>query len=309
MIESQFNRKNLQTTILLTLVGLASLCLSSFRWPDFLIGIGVFLVAAAVFLLGYSAWLKRITVLGDGLEVRSVLLPFWKRFYRFAEFDYSELSHTRQGEVLRLVKDGRRVVCISSFLYQNYESLWQSVAVKDKEQFSSRDTAEVVSEYKWARIYIAGGFFGLLTLLMALMPLVECWEGKEVTWGQILFALLGTLFFATLFLGVLFPCQHITVWRGQIDVHRLLWPFQVKHYRLADFDGCYYVTVKDDHFGFKEDEMWWLVKNNKVVIDMQEDVYRNFEALKNAMQANFLGRLELTTIQTLKYSLGKKIPL
>ena len=55
--------------------------------------------------------------------------------------------------------------------------------------------------------------------------------------------------------------------------------------------------------------MRWLVKNGKVVIDMQEDVYRNFEALKNATQTNFLGQLELTTIQIMKYSLGKKIQL
>jgi hypothetical protein len=69
------------------------------------------------------------------------------------------------------------------------------------------------------------------------------------------------------------------------------------------------VTAKHDYFGFKEDEMRWLVKNGKVVIDMQEDVYRNFEALKNATQTNFLGQLELTTIQIMKYSLGKKIQL
>lgn len=309
MIESQFNRKNLQATILLALVGLAPLCFSSFRRLDILIGVGVFLGSTVVFLLGYGAWLKRITVLSDGLEVKSVLLPFWKRFYRFAEFDYSELCHTRQGEVLRLIKDGRRVVSVSSFLYQNYECIWQSIAVKGKEQFSVRDTAEVVSEYKLSRIYIAGGFFGLLTFLMALMPLGQYWEGKDVTWGLILFSLLGALFFGTLFLGVLFPCQRITVWQGQIDVRRLLWPFRVKHYQLADFDGCYYVTAKHDYFGFKEDEMRWLVKNGKVVIDMQEDVYRNFEALKNATQTNFLGQLELTTIQIMKYSLGKKIQL
>ena len=310
MIESQFNRKNLQATILLALVGLAPLCFSSFRRLDILIGIGVFLVATVVFLLGYGAWLKRITVLSDGLEVKSVLLPFWKRFYRFAEFDYSETSSTRNGEVLRLIKDGRRVISISSSLYQNFEQLCHAIAVKEKEPFQMRDPAEVVSEFN--RLHLYGSLvFGLFSVvLMALMPYGQYVSGKEVKLGLILFSLFGVFFFGGLLLAYLFPYQHITVWHGQVDVRRLLWPFQVKHYLLTDFDGCYYVTVKSNgQLGSKDEEMRWFTKNGKVVLDIEEGIYRNFEALKNAMRTNFLGRLELTTTQAMKYGLGKKIQL
>ena len=55
--------------------------------------------------------------------------------------------------------------------------------------------------------------------------------------------------------------------------------------------------------------MRWFTKNGKVVLDIEEGIYRNFEALKNAMRTNFLGRLELTTTQAMKYGLGKKIQL
>ena len=117
-------------------------------------------------------------------------------------------------------------------------------------------------------------------------------------------------FFGGLLLAYLFPYQHITVWHGQVDVRRLLWPFQVKHYLLTDFDGCYYVTVKSNgQLGSKDEEMRWFTKNGKVVLDIEEGIYRNFEALKNAMRTNFLGRLELTTTQAMKYGLGKKIQL
>ena len=294
---------------MLILLGIAPVCFSSFRLSALLVSLGIYLVVVVLFLLGFSAWLKRITVLSDGLELKSVLLPSWKRFYRFAEFDYSEISHTHQGDVLRLIKDGQRVVSIPSILYQNYDRICQSIAVKDKGQFQMRDTAEVVSEFSMSRIFVSGGFFGLMALLMALMPLGWYWSGKDVDSGIILFSLLGALFFGVLFLVVLFPCQRITVWRGQIDVRRLLWPFQVKHYRLADFDGCYYVTVKNDQFSLKDEEMRWLVRDGKVVIDMEEDVYRNFEALKNATRTKFLGRLELSSFQAMKYNFGKTIRL
>ena len=59
----------------------------------------------------------------------------------------------------------------------------------------------------------------------------------------------------------------------------------------------------------KEDRTEMLTKNGKVVLDIEEGTYRNFEALKNAMRTNFLGRLELTTTQAMKYGLGKKIQL
>ena len=72
---------------MLILLGIAPVCFSSFRLSALLVSLGIYLVVVILFLLGFSAWLKRITVLSDGLELKSGLLPSWKRFYRFAEFD------------------------------------------------------------------------------------------------------------------------------------------------------------------------------------------------------------------------------
>ena len=120
MITSCFNRRYLSSTLIgiplgiLTLAGISSLKTSALI-ATVLVTAGFSLVG----ILGYLCWLRRITIVSDGIETQSVLLPFWRRYYRFAEFDYSETSSTRNGEVLRLIKDGRRVISISSSLYQN----------------------------------------------------------------------------------------------------------------------------------------------------------------------------------------------
>ena len=127
---------------------------------------------------------------------------------------------------------------------------------------------------------------------------------------MILFSIFGTLFFGGLMLTYLFSYQNITVWRGQVEVRRLLWPFRVKYYLLDDFDGCYDVIIKSDgQMGSKDEELRWLVKNEKVVLEIGEREYRTFEALRNATRIQLLGRLELSYIQAMKYSLGKTIQL
>lgn len=311
MLTSRFNRRSLCGTLIGIPLGILALAgFSSFKTTVLVVTLLVAALFSLAGILGYLCWLRRVTVLADGIEMQSVLLPFWKRYYRFAEFDYSETAHTRNGDVLRLIKDGRRVVTISSSLYQNYEQLKQTIAVKGKEQFQIRDNAEVVSEYKRLNLYGAVVFGLLFVLLMVLMPVGRYVEGNDVTLGMLLFSFFGTLFFGGLLLAFLFPYQNITIWRGQIDVRRLLWPFQVKHYRLDDFDGCYYVTIKSNgQLGSKDEELRWLTKNGKVILNIEESVYKNFEALKNATRTKFLGRLELTTIQAMKYGLGKKIQL
>ena len=84
----------------------------------------------------------------------------------------------------------------------------------------------------------------------------------------------------------------------------------MKYYLLDDFDGCYDVIIKSDgQMGSKDEELRWLVKNEKVVLEIGEREYRNFEALRNATRIQLLGRLELSYIQAMKYSLGKTIQL
>ena len=311
MVYSQFNTKYIYTTFMLIALGvLSSVGVSLFKKEMFvpmLLVLGIFTFLFFVFFL---VSLKRITVLNDGFEAQSVLLPFRKRFYRFAEFDYSEKSHTSTGEVLRRIKDGRRVVSISSAIYKNYTQLCQAIDVQTKERFCGRDNAEVVSEYNKVHLYGGLAFGSFFVAVMVLMSVGPYCDGKVVSFGMILFSFFGTLLFGGLTLAYLFSYQNITVWRGQVDVRRLLWPFKVKHYQLADFDGCYYVIIKSDgQLGSKDEELRWLVKNNKVVLEIGERVYRNFEALRNATRIQSLGRLELSYIQAMKYSLGKTIQL
>ncbi|UKK71481.1 hypothetical protein L6466_05490 [Prevotella communis] len=289
---------------------LSSIGVSLFKEEMFvpmLLVLGIFTFLLFAFFL---VSLKRITVLCDGLEAQSVLLPFRKRFYRFAEFDYSEKSHTSTGEVLRLVKDGRRVISISSAIYKNYMQLCQAIDVQTKERFCGRDNAEVVSEYNKVHLYGGLGFGSFSVAVMALMSVGPYCDGKVVSLGMFLFSTFGTLFFGGLMLTYLFSYQNITVWRGQVEVRRLLWPFRVKYYLLDDFDGCYDVIIKSDgQMGSKDEELRWLVKNEKVVLEIGEREYRNFEALRNATRIQLLGRLELSYIQAMKYSLGKTIQL
>jgi hypothetical protein len=135
-------------------------------------------------------------------------------------------------------------------------------------------------------------------------------DGQVVSLGMILFSIFGILLFGGLTLAYLFSYQNITVWRGQVEVRRLLWPFRVKHYLLDDFDGYYDVIIKSDgQMGSKDEELRWLVKNEKVVLEIGEREYRNFEALRDATRIQSLGRLELSYIQAMKYSLGKTIQL
>ena len=310
MVTSQLNKRYVWLTLVEIALGVLALCGVPLLKSAILPLLIVWIAFTLLFSVLYLASIKRITVVADGLEIQSLLLPFWKRFYRFGEFDYSEASHTRNGDVLRLIKDGRRVVSIPSSRYQNYEQLRQAIAVNGKECFLARDNAEVVSEYKRLRLYGGAGAGLFFVLLMALMPIAQYVDDKDVSLGILLFSLFGVLFSGAILLAFLYPYQGIVVWRGQIDVRRLVWPFQVKYYQLADFDGCYYVTVKSEgQFGSNDEELRWLIKNGKVVLDIEESIYSNFESLKDATRTTFLGRLELTSIQAMKYSFGKKIQL
>ena len=189
MVYSQFNTKYIYTTFVLIAFGvLSSIGVSLFKKEMFvpmLLVLGIFTFLLFAFFL---VSLKRITVLCDGLEAQSVLLPFRKRFYRFAEFDYSEKSHTSTGEVLRLVKDGRRVISISSAIYKNYMQLCQAIDVQTKERFCGRDNAEVVSEYNKVHLYGGLGFGSFSVAVVALMSVGPYCDGKVVSLGMFLFS-------------------------------------------------------------------------------------------------------------------------
>ena len=310
MVSSKFNTRNVFTTLCLIALGVLALCGASIFKRGALVPVlitwGAF---SLVFCIGYLASLKRITVLPDGLESQNLLLPFWKRYYRFAEFDYVLTDYSRTGEVLRLIKDGKRIVSIASYLYSNYDEIKEAVAVKDKSSFAARDNAEVVSEYAKLRLYgIAAGFLFLMLIGVG-MCFADVMDGTPVQLGVVLFGAMETLFFGTCLFLHLFPYKKVSLWRGQVEVRRLLWPFKPWYYDVADFDGFYHVMQKSNgQLGSRDEYGLWLVKDGRLALGIEEPMYKNYEELKNAFQSGrCLGHLQFIGFQSLKYYFGKKI--
>lgn len=310
MVTSRLNKRYIWQTLGFIAIGVLSLCgFPLFNKGIFLPFFFVWMGFTLLFSAFYLASIKRITVVADGLETQNLLLPFWKRFYRFAEFDYAQSEYGKNGEVFRLIKNGERQVSIASNLYLNFEEIKASVAVKDKSGFSVRDNAEVVSEYKKSRFYgilVSMLFFVFVGIATSLSDLID---GNPVRRGMVILGAIEVLFFGSILLVFLFPYKKITVWRGQVEVKRMFWPFSVHYYTISDFDGFYYVMKKSNgQLGSKDEDSIWLVKNDRLAVSVAEPMYRNYEELKTAFQpVPCLGRLEFMGFQSLKYHLGKKI--
>lgn len=310
MLTSRLNKKYIWQTLGLIAIGVLSLCgVSLFHKGTFLPVLFVWMGFTLLFSAFYLASIKRITVVVDGLETRNLLLPFWKRFYRFAEFDYAQSDYRKTGEVLRLIKNGERLLSIASNLYLNFEEIKRAIAVKDKSGFFVRDNAEVVSEYNKVRLYEITGFGLFFVLIGVAVALSDVIDGRPLRLGSIIIGVSAILLFGSLLFIYLFSYKEIKVWRGQVEVKRLLWPFKVQYYDVSDFDGSYDVLEKSNgQLGSRDEESIWLVKNHRLAVSVTEPMYRNYEELKTAFQpVPSLGRLEFMGFQSLKYHLGKKI--
>lgn len=97
--------------------------------------------------------------------------------------------------------------------------------------------------------------------------------------------------------------KKIVIWNGQIEMRRLLWPFKLHIYKISEIDGYYRVTVNN---GRQDEERWWLVKGNKLLLSFSQSVYKNYDALTSATQTKCLGTLEISDFQSLKYRIFKK---
>jgi hypothetical protein len=309
MVTSQLNKRYVWLTLVEIALGVLALCGVPLLKSAILPLLIVWIAFALLFSAFYLASIKRITVVADGLEVQNLLLPFWKRFYRFAEFDYAQSEYGKNREVFRLIKNGERQVSIASNLYLNFEEIKAAIAVKDKSGFIVRDNAEVVSEYKKSRLY------GILVSMLFLVfvgvatSLSDLIDGNPVRPGIVVLGVVEVLFFGSLLLIYLFSYKKITVWRGQVEVKRLLWPFESRYYATSDFDGFYDVLQKSNgQLGPSDEESLWLVKDNRLAISVDETMYRNYEDLKNVFHTvRFLGQMEFVGFQSLKYYLGKKL--
>lgn len=310
MVFSKFNTKNVCATLCLIACGVLAMCGASMLNKG--MAVPVLLIWGAftlLFSLAYLASLKRITVLTDGLETQNLLLPFWKRYYRYAEFDYAQSDSRRTGEVLRLIKDGKRLVSIDSHLYSNYDEIKEAVSVKDKSYFAIRDKAEVVSEYAKLNLYGITALFLFFILIGVGTCCADLMDGKPIRQNNVILGVIEILFFGSILFIYLSQYKKIAIWRGQIEVKPLLWPFKVRYYNLSDFDGFYYVLEKSNgQLGSSDEYSLWLMKDRKLTIRISENMYKNFEQLKNALPSvNCLGQLKFAGFQALKYYWGKKL--
>ena len=310
MVSSQINRRYVWKTFALIAIGVMSLCgVSLISKETFLPSLFVWGAFTLLFSVFFLSSLKRITVVADGLEVQNLLLPFWKRFYRFAEFDYAQSDYSNSGEVLRLIKNGERLVSIASCQFLNFEEIKGAIAVKDKRSFSFRDNAEVASEYNKTRLYGITAFLLFFVLIGVAVSLSDLIDGNPVRPGTVIVGVVEALFFGSLLLIYLLSYKKITAWRGQVEVKRLLWPLMSRYYVMSDFDGFYYVLEKSNgQLGARDEDSLWLVKDNRLAISVDETMYRNYEELKTVFQTvHCLGKLEFMGFQSLKYHLGKKL--
>ncbi len=309
MVTSRLNKRYIRQTLGFIAMGVLSLCgVSLFYKETFLPFLFVWMGFTILFSVFYLASIKRITVFPDGLETQNLLLPFWKRFYRFAEFDYAQSEHENNSEVFRLIINGKRQVSIASYLYLNFEEIKGAIAVKDKSGFSVRDNAAVVSDYKKLRLFGVSFLLLFFVLVGVMTTLSDVIDGKPVRLASVLIGASVILFFGSLLFIYLYSYKRITVWRGQVEVKRLLWPSKARYYAVSDFDGFYDELEKSNgQLGSQDEDSIWLVKDDRLVISVEEPMYSNYEELIAVFRnVNCLGSLEFMGFQSLKYHFGKK---
>ena len=132
-IVSKFNQKHLLLELIVYLLGaLSSVSMYVTHSKPSLVA--KLVLAGIAFLVALCIWafcLKKITLVGNELEVKRVCLPFLKRFYRLAEFDSYVVEEQNVDETLHLLNQGRRLLSLSSKTYENY--LWKfSLSFKER---------------------------------------------------------------------------------------------------------------------------------------------------------------------------------
>lgn len=298
-MKSTFSKKYLRNTIILLSLGVLSVSIpASISWR-IVICIGIIVL---VVLLGWLCTLKTITILSDGLEVKHTFIPFIKHYYWFSEFDYAQINTIRNKETLQLLRNGEHIVCISSESYSNYAALKKAILFHNKDFYSKYAYTGVVSLYRQTYLWGIAGLFGIMTLC----PIAVCLFDKN-TFKVVILMLAISIFFGLILLTFLSSYKQIVVWNGQIEVRWLLWPFKLHIYKLSEIDGYYRVTIiSNGQIGTKDEEEWWLVKSNKLLLSISQSVYKNYDALTSATQTKCLGSLEISDFQSLKYRLFNK---
>ena len=301
-LTSKFSRKGLVSDLILYLfTALAMVTIASMSRRGLIITMVIVGIVLAIAAAIWFFQLKVIVVSEQEIEVRRAILPSSKQYYRFAEFDSFLLYQSGKTEYLYLLRQGQRVIKLSSDIYENYEELKNALSVIGAETWGI-DSARAVDSVFSKKHLLAVLFLFLFVLVGLAVPVSDYFEIGYVRESSLGIGLVVALFFLVLVMVALYPFKHLTIWRGNLEVKHLLWPFKVKYYSLEDFDFSLEIITKHQH---GQDESLWLIRNGKLVVDIPQSVYANYDVLEHAIGIVPSDTIEMGMIQALPYYFGK----
>ncbi len=309
VVTSKFDSKGIKGNLVTFLVAALMLVgshLTFARKREIIISLIVVSIAEVVALLIWAIRLKVITVVDQGFEVRRICFPFLKRFYRFAEFDFYVIEQNEAREGFYLLSQGKRIVSFSSKEYENYEELKSLLSVVGTKEWGTDDNRAVDSVL--TKKLLAGVFFSLILMLFLVSaPIFEYIFDGQVTLRTCCFAYVPGLFFLLLLIYTLYAGRRLTIWRGNIEIRSLLCPWKVRCYSLRDFDYALEVFTPGQ-YGSDEVSLW-LIRDNKLVLSISQDVYANYDVLTHAIGIKPAKTVTMQWNQKLRYRFGKTIQI
>lgn len=301
-LTSKFSRKGLFSDLILYLItALAMVTIGTVSRRGLIVTV---VIVGIVLAIAVAIWLFRLKVIIVSeleIEVRRAILPSSKHYYRFAEFDSFLLYQSGKTEYLYLLRQGQRILKLSSDIYENYEELKNALSIIGGETWGV-DAARAVDSVFSKKHLLAVSFLFLFVFVGLAVPVSDYFEKGYVRESSLGIGLVVALFFLFLVIVALYPYKYLTIWRGNLEVKHLLWPFKVKYYSLEDFDFTLEIITK--HQQDKEESLW-LIRNGKLAVDIPKSVYSNYDALKHAIGIVPSDTIEMGMIQALPYYFGK----
>lgn len=301
-LTSKFSRKGLFSDLILYLItALAMVTIGTVSRRGLIVTV---VIVGIVLAIAVAIWLFRLKVIIVSeleIEVRRAILPSSKHYYRFAEFDSFLLYQSGKTEYLYLLRQGQRILKLSSDIYENYEELKNALSIIGGETWGV-DAARAVDSVFSKKHLLAVSFLFLFVFVGLAVPVSDYFEKGYVRESSLGIGLVVALFFLFLVIVALYPYKYLTIWRGNLEVKHLLWPFKVKYYSIEDFDFTLEIITK--HQQDKEESLW-LIRNGKLAVDIPQSVYSNYDALKHAIGIVPSDTIEMGMIQALPYYFGK----
>ena len=146
-----------------------------------------------------------------------------------------------------------------------------------------------------------------LMLFLVSAPIFEYIFDGQVTLRTCCFAYVPGLFFLLLLIYTLYAGRRLTIWRGNIEIRSLLCPWKVRCYALRDFDYALEVFTPGQ-YGSDEVSLW-LIRDNKLVLSISQDVYANYDVLTHAIGIKPSQTVTMQWNQKLRYRFGKTIQI